>query len=331
MNKSWDELSGEQAERLESEVEGLRTGHHDLRGRNYRGFFAHAKEIGQLFKGSKALRYGDRKRLWETFNSLCDNVRQEQQRERERRASDSRVKKEVIETDIREAYHWARGSNSISDLKETDRRLAAVLERMKDGWSGFTGTTELLSFSEGKLTKEDRDYLWTKWREAKEAVRERREWLSALNYDHMRGVASHCLALATSDPKAAKDRIKQANGEMKQKPMDNTQYADVRGMLDDAWELASRTGRERHHEWRSKMEDHVERWTELMEKNESVISRLEQQIEECQEMESNARSDDFAETVRGWIEEKMEKIRDIRRTNQELEERIESVKRKLSA
>jgi hypothetical protein len=78
------------------------------------------------------------------------------------------------------------------------------------------------------------------------------------------------------------------------------------------------------------MEGHIQRWAELLEKNESVISSLEQQIEECEQMEANARSDDFAGTVRGWIEDKMEKIRDIRRTNEELEERIESVKGKLS-
>ena len=78
------------------------------------------------------------------------------------------------------------------------------------------------------------------------------------------------------------------------------------------------------------MESHVERWSELHEKNEDVIAMLEQQIEECEDMEANARTEDFAETVRGWIEEKLEKIRNIRRTNEALEEKIESVKDKLS-
>jgi uncharacterized protein YaaN involved in tellurite resistance len=78
------------------------------------------------------------------------------------------------------------------------------------------------------------------------------------------------------------------------------------------------------------MENHVERWTELYEKNEDVVAKLEQQIEECEEMESNAKSDDFAERVRGWIDEKMAKIRDIQRTNRELEEKIRSAKSKLS-
>ncbi len=77
------------------------------------------------------------------------------------------------------------------------------------------------------------------------------------------------------------------------------------------------------------MADHVERWLELPRKNESVIRSLEEEVERCEEMESSTRSTEFAERVQGRIEEKLEKIRDIHRTNQELEERIETAKGKL--
>jgi hypothetical protein len=322
-----------QVSQLESEIEALRTGHRTMYSRKYGEFFAHAKEISQLFKESRSISHTERERLWGEFRTLCDNVKEEGDRERESRINNSRVKKSVIEGDIREAYYWAKGANNVHDLREADSRLAAITEKLKDGWGGFTGSTDLfesMAGNDGRLTKEDRDLLWEKWREAKAAVRERREWLSELHYDHMRGVASNCLNLAHSDPKAAKEQIKSANAEMKQNPMNTEQYSSIREMLDHAWEAASRTAREKHDEWRERMENHVERWSELYEKNEDVIRRLEQQIEECEAMESNAKSDDFAETVRGWIEEKMDKIRDIRRTNQELEERIESVKSKLS-
>ena len=152
-----DELSREQVQQIEREIEDLRLGHWDMLRRDYRKFFAHAKEIGQLFKNAKAITHSERQRLWETFNSLCDSVRQTQEREWESRVNDSRVKKEVIESNIHEAYHWAKGSKSISDLQDAERLLVKITEKMKDGWGGFTGTTELLSFSEGRLTKQDRD------------------------------------------------------------------------------------------------------------------------------------------------------------------------------
>jgi len=333
MSKFVREDRQRQIEQLESEIEALRSGHKTIWGHKYSEFFSHAKQIGALFKESHSIPHAERQRLWETFSAICDAVREESDRERQSRINNSRVKKSVIEDNIREAYHWAKGSDSIADLQEAERRLAAATEKIKDGWDGFTPTTDLfesMAGNEGKLTKEDRDYLWEKWREAQTAIRERRAWLSELHYDHMRDVAGSCLSLAHSDPRAAKEKVKRANAEMKQHPMNSVQYTDIRRMLDEAWELASLTASARHHEWRHRMESHVERWTELIEKNEGVIAKLEQQIEECEEMEANARGEDFASTVRGWIEEKMDKIRDIRRTNEELEERIESVKGKLS-
>jgi len=133
MNMERAELSREQVGRIEAEIESLRSGHREMYRRNYREFFAHAKQISQLFKDSRAILHIDRERLWEQFSTLCDSVRQEQARERESRANASRVKKEAIEPDIREAYFWAKGSNSISDLQEADRRLAKVTEKKMAG------------------------------------------------------------------------------------------------------------------------------------------------------------------------------------------------------
>ena len=72
----------------------------------------------------------------------------------------------------------------------------------------------------------------------------------------------------------------------------------------------------------------MERWLELHRKNEAVIASLEEQIEKCEEMESNARTQTSL-TASEAGSRRVEKIRDIRRTNEELEERIESAKGRL--
>ncbi len=330
MENKQGEFARRQAEQIEGEIESLRIGHWDLGARRYREFFVHAKQISELFKHSRAVSHMERQRLWELFSSLCDKVRQEEDREKQSRAGESREKRGVIESNIREASSWARAADSISELRNGETLLAKAAEQIKDGWSGFTWTTELTSLSQGRLTKEDRDDLWAKWPAAKQEIRTRREYLSGQNYDHMRDVAETCLGLAHNDPREAKKRIQAAQADMKQRPMEKEQYSEIRHILDRAWATANDTAKQNHDEWRERMEGHVEHWMELIEKNEEIIRRLEAQIEKCGAMEANARTDEFAERVRGWIEEKLDKITDIRRSIEELEEKIESLKRKLS-
>lgn len=147
MDPARAEESRRQVDRLESEIASLRTGHKGLYERRYSEFFAHAKTISELFKSSRALIASERQRLWADFQDLCNEVRQESDRAREARANNSRVKRSVIESDIREAYYWAKGANQVADLQEAERCLRLVNERLKDGWSGFTATTEFLSRS----------------------------------------------------------------------------------------------------------------------------------------------------------------------------------------
>ena len=110
MDPARAEESRRQVDRLESEIESLRSGHKGIYERRYAEFFAHAKTISELFKSSRAIFAGERERLWAEFQALCNEVKQESDRAREAHISNSRVKRSVIESDIREAYFWAKGA-----------------------------------------------------------------------------------------------------------------------------------------------------------------------------------------------------------------------------
>jgi len=62
---------------------------------------------------------------------------------------------------------------------------------------------------------------------------------------------------------------------------------------------------------------------------EREIEAIEGQIDHCRDLEAGAKTDDFADKVRGWIEEKYEKIRAKRRFIEELDEQIRSIKDKI--
>lgn len=118
--------------------------------------------------------------------------------------------------------------------------------------------------------------------------------------------------------------------------MNSDQFSEVRRLLDKAWERASDKQAVRHDEWVKRQEEwkerqtsHVRRKRELISQAEDFIDRLEGQIDHCRDLEANARSEDYANTVRGWIEEKYDIIREKRRFTAELEEQIRDIEGKL--
>jgi predicted nucleic acid-binding Zn-ribbon protein len=66
----------------------------------------------------------------------------------------------------------------------------------------------------------------------------------------------------------------------------------------------------------------VGRWRDWVEKNEEFIETLQAEIDECQDLERSARTEEFAEGVRGRIEAKARKIADLEKRNEELEMKL---------
>jgi hypothetical protein len=98
-------------------------------------------------------------------------------RDRETRLADSREKRDLVRSKIREGYFQAKGASSSAEFAEADALLAEALAWMKNGWDGFNTVTQLISsaLSTGIMTQEDRDECWAAWKEAKELLRLRRD------------------------------------------------------------------------------------------------------------------------------------------------------------
>ena len=102
-------------------------------------------------------------------------------------------------------------------------------------------------------------------------------------------------------------------------------WDEFQGLCDRARDIQE----EKNEAWRERMEEHIDRWRALIDKNEEVIERLRGQIEHCEDIRADARTDDFADEVQGWIDEKERKIDDIEATNSELWRKISEVEAKL--
>jgi hypothetical protein len=73
----------------------------------------------------------------------------------------------------------------------------------------------------------------------------------------------------------------------------------------------------------------ISRWRPWVEQNEEFIDTLRSEIDHCEELERNARTEDFADRVRARIEAKSQKISEFERRNGELESKIDEVVNRL--
>jgi hypothetical protein len=89
------------------------------------------------------------------------------------------------------------------------------------------------------------------------------------------------------------------------------------------WKAARELLRLRRDEFYTEMRaTRAGRWREWLEQNDELIETLQVEIDECEELERSARTEEFAERVRNRIEAKAEKIANLEKRNEELETKI---------
>lgn len=336
MDDNYKEKARSNASKIEHEIENLRYNHIDSNAPlfttryHYREFWSHAKEISEMFKSLRLSRE-DRERLWSRYRDICNDVKRKQDEERR----ESSRNREIIEFLITDAYHQAEGSRDKEELDKAKSMQSETLKLMK----------------ERRLLRGDREHCWKYWREVNEKIFWKRHELQESNFLHAKEVASRCLNTAYyGDPYEALGEIKEAQRAMHGVYMSKDQRHEIHDMLGDAWSKAtSRIGeikeekrrkheewlrrkeeRERkYQEWRERMESNIQRWENNIEKAEYTISKIEANIDKLEDMVANARTDEYADRVRGWIEENYQKIQDIRESIREWERKIYSARGKL--
>lgn len=347
----WVEEARSNASTIEREIENLRDNHLDSNAPlfttryHYREFWSHAKEVSEMFKSLKLLRE-DRERLWGSYQSICEDVKRKQNEEQE----ESSRNREIIESLITDAYYQAEGSGDKEDLDKAKSMQSETLQLMK----------------ERRLFREDREHCWKYWREVNEKIHWKRHSLWESNFLHAKEDASRCLNTAHyGDPYEALGEIKEVQRSLRGVYISKDQRHEIYDTLGDAWNKStSRIGeikeekrrkheawlqrqeeRKRKHEewlhrkeererkyqeWRERMESNIERWENNIEKAEHAISKIEANIDKLEDMAANARTDEYADRVRGWIDENYQRVQDIRESIREWESKIYSAKGKLS-
>ncbi len=280
-------------------------------------FFEHGKLVGIMFKELRLPRE-DRERLWLKYQSLYAEVRSIQE---EFRNSSSR-NAELLVSRLNSAFSMADGAND----RESMQNAAAEKE-------------EILSlFKQYALTKPDRERCWNLFTQLCDRIRSNRSKLQSDDHLEAKRLAGDCLNTASSgDPHEALKEIKDAQMTIRDLYLDKGQRESVRDTLNRAWDMAiakieeTKAEKQKAHEaWKERMEANIERWEKNIEKAEDSIRKIEAHLDDLHDKESGADNDNYADRVRGWISDAEQQVEDRRGSIRTWQDKIDSVKAKLS-
>jgi len=312
------------AKLLEREIQSLETGHWHHFRRKYKDFWNHVREINHLFKTLDPI--FDRQRLWSKFSNVCEQTKQDQANEHDRLESNSSAKRELIESKVAEAVVIAEAAESGEQIREAFSELNTARGWMKDGWDEFNSATQIanmFSTDEGRLTREDREACWERIQDANNLIKSKREEMWMNNYEGLKKDAYEAISIASGDAKRARELVKEIRIEVKQSYLRREDAQELHELLDEAWGKVEESQREY---WASL----IEKWEISLEKQRAYIDRLDEQIADNYDRERNARTQDFAYTVRGWIEEKEQRRREVEVQIRDLEDKLESLRSRIN-
>jgi hypothetical protein len=253
--------------------------------------------------------------------------------ERKRRAWESHRQqslkaRETFEERLRNAEELAQGTQSAGTVRRADALLNEVRTLLGSDLPGTPGQL---------LIGPDRRACWDRWRRVRDALKLVRDRQHDQDYQTLGAPVAEATECARSgDPSEAMRRVKDLQGRLSQACLRRGQFEELRQRLSEAWLAAQAriTARrqersQQREEWRTRTKGHLARWRGTLEQRRGQREHLLLQVTKLEGMEKNARSEDFAAQVHGWLQETAEKLRRNGESIAELEERIRATSKKL--
>ena len=295
---------------------------------NAKPFWNFVKSVNNSFKSLKPIEKNERERLWNKFQSLCEKAKKLQKEQNRNYESNSRELRSSIIGIIESA-----DLRSKIDYSGSQEKLGKAMSLMKGA----------------KLTKEDRELCWYKWKKVKDTLSKEKSDERNGNYLNIKGmVVRMSNTAAYGDPKEAMNEIKAIQSKLKQYPMNEVHWNEIKESLARYWNMAQskldehyrakqrdwesnqRQHQEKQANWRRNQEVNLDKMEKIVSNNEDYIDRLRGQISDLESQIYSAWNDDFKSNARGWIAEKESKISEVQGDISNLEYKIKDIRRSLN-
>lgn len=306
-------------------IKGLIVTLQDFAGKKkFSDFWIYVKEINQVINTTLSLSKEFRAAIREQIGQICEDVKEKQAEFKEKMAINSAIKRHTIDTMIEEAMAFPVDNDG---LRKSMDKLDAVLQMLKEGADN----------EEEAMTREDKDFCWEKWKDARTDLNLRRAEIKNANFLKIKEEIEPIYEVAHhGDPYRSKDSIKELRTRMKGLLFDDWQYEEINAALTECWETSmNRIGsikdekEQKHLKWRADMENKILYFQNLIEKSHGYIGRMEAQIQDLQEKLANPKTVSVHDKIEGWIEEKRQSIREAQENNENINQKILEIKNRL--
>lgn len=286
--------------------------------KNFAKFWASAEEVSECLKSCRLQlqpeKY-DEIRNWLKNRRKC--AKSEMAAQKKAIRNESMAKRQLVETTIRQAISETVGATTAEDLTRASALLIQASEWTRDGCRHGLDPGYMVNLGSGRLTEEDRRWCSDLWQEAKDDIGFRRQAVHDKNYQYYSGQAARaCNEVHAGNYGEAKNIIREAQKKLRRTSMSDTQFQAVRMAMNEAWNMVASHQRQADREWKRK--------------DRGYSAQLEAHREK-RRRNKRSRTDDFANTAQGWIDEKRTKIGDIESTSSELIEKINEATDRLSS
>lgn len=192
-----------------------------------------------------------------------------------------------------------------------------------------------------KLTKEDRETCWQRWKSVKNELNKERQQEKEENYLKIKGrIIAMSNTAVYGDAKQALEEIKSIQRDLKNHPMDEVYWKEVKSSLATYWDKAKarldeyyrekqRNWEVKHSQWRSKQESVLSKFESMISNSEAFISRRRREISKL-ESDMYGGSDSFRSRAAGWIADKEADIASAQSQISDLECKVSDIRNQLN-
>ncbi|MEI7811107.1 MAG: hypothetical protein WCJ01_01640 [Ignavibacteria bacterium] len=329
------------AANIEAEIAKLKENYwNDISKRNSNDFWEHAHFVVNMFKILRPILPEDRDRLWQEFEELRYQSKQYGQLYWEKRRSESTQKRTEIETVIQNLHNNLIEIKDAGELNTIKNNLNKIIDMIKSVSTLMIDGLSVKDPADGNndcMLRSDKDYCWKLWRKINDEYREKKSLFDESSFLELKSTALEILKQAeSSNPHKALNALKVLQSNQDIYKLGKTYREELKLILNESFDKAikrikqiNEENKKRHLDWVNKIQSNLSRWNELKIKNEGIISSLEAQITKLEEDIVNSQTPEYSKKVQVWIEEKTIKISDIKKTNHNLDEKIDSAMKSL--